>query len=120
MELKDNSQLKAEILQAWIRGAWVVPAEGPQGQTFLRPTLGGRLKMRRRIQELEKQLGIDGRELARQEEAGTLPPEQTKLELAMMVQAYMSERRFIENQGITLGSAAIQMGKHQGDNPDSE
>ena len=63
--------------------------------------------MRRRIGELEKSLGVEGEELAKQEEAGTLPAEREKLELAMMVQAYDSERRFIRSQGGVLGTPAV-------------
>ena len=48
-------------------------------------------------------------DVARQEEAGTLPVERDKIELAMMVQAYTSERRFIESQGTSLGSAAVTL-----------
>jgi hypothetical protein len=63
--------------------------------------------MRRRIGELESALGVEGSDLLKQEEAGTLPVERDKLELAMMVQAYTSERRFIESQGTSLGTAAV-------------
>jgi hypothetical protein len=99
MELKDKDQLRNEILQSWLRSAWVYPVQGPGERTYLRLTPGGRLKMRRRIAELEKTLGVEGEELARQEEEGSLPAERDRLELAMMVQAYTSERRFIESQG---------------------
>ena len=75
MELKDKEQLKTEILQTWLRSAWVYPVQGPEGKTVLRLTPGGRLKMRRRIGELEGALGMKGDDVARQEEAGTLPVE---------------------------------------------
>jgi hypothetical protein len=109
MELKDKEQLKTEILQTWLRSAWVYPVQGPEDKTFLRLTPGGRLKMRRRIGELEGALDLKGDDAARQEEAGTLPAERDKIELAMMVQAYTSERRFIESQGTSLGSAAVTL-----------
>lgn len=109
MELKDKEQLKTEILQSWLKSAWVYPMQGPENQTFLRLTPGGRLKMRRRIGELEKALNVKGSEVLKQEEAGTLPVERDKLELAMMVQAYTSERRFIESQGASLGTAAVTL-----------
>ena len=109
MELKNKEEIKNEILQSWLRSAWVYPLDGPEGRTYLRLTPGGRLKIRRRIGELEKALGVEGGELARQEEAGTLPVERDKLELAMMVQAYTSERRFIESQGTSLGTAAVTL-----------
>ena len=107
MELKDKEQLKTEILQTWLRSAWVYPVQGSENKTLLRLTPGGRLKMRRRIGELEDALSVKGDDAARQEEAGTLSVERDKIELAMMVQAYTSERRFIESQGTSLGSAAI-------------
>ncbi len=107
MELRNKEELRAEILQNWLRSAWVYPIRGPEDSTYLRLTPGGRLKMRRRIREMEQALGLDGGELARQDEARTLPAEREKLELAMMVQAYTSERRFIENQGATLGSSVV-------------
>jgi hypothetical protein len=110
MELKNKEQLKTEILQSWLRSAWVYPVQGPEDRTLLRLSPGGRLKMRRRIGEFEKALGVKGAEILKQEEAGTLPAERDKLELAMMVQAYTSERRFIESQGATLGTAAITLG----------
>ena len=94
MELKNKEQLKTEILQSWVKYAWIYPVRGSENRNFLRLTPGGRLKMRRRIGEFE-------------EEAGTLPIERDKLELAMMIQAYLSERRIIESQGTTLGTAAI-------------
>jgi hypothetical protein len=110
MELKDKEQLKTEILQTWLRSAWVYPVQSPDGdRTFLRLTPGGRLKMRRRIGELEDALGIKGDDAARQDEAGTLSVERDKVELAMMVQAYTSERRFIKSQGTSLGTAAVTL-----------
>ncbi|CAN5569453.1 hypothetical protein BH24ACT21_BH24ACT21_13990 [soil metagenome] len=107
MELKNKEEMRHEILQSWLKNAWVYPAEGPQGQTFLRLTPGGRLKMRRRIKELENSLGVSGGELAKQDEEGTLPAERDKLELAIMVQSYISERRFIESQGGSLGTSVV-------------
>ena len=110
MELRNKDELKTEILQSWLRSAWVYPMRGPEGSeqgVYMRLTPGGRLKMRRGIGELEAKLGVKGTELADQEEAGTLPAERNKLELAMMVQAYTSERRFIESQGTSLGTAAV-------------
>ena len=115
MELKNNEELRSEILQSWLRSAWVYPLQGPDDRTYLRLTPGGRLKMRRRIGELEKTLGAKGDELARQEEAGTLPAERDKLELAMMVQAYTSERRFLGSQGATLGTPAVALGEEPDD-----
>ena len=109
MELKNKEQLKTEILQSWLRSAWVYPMQGPENQTFLRLTPGGRLKMRRRIGDIEESLGVKGNEVLRQEEAGTLPVERDKLELAMMVQAYTSERRFMESQGTSLGTSAVTL-----------
>ena len=109
MELKDKEQLKTEILQSWIKSAWIYPVQGPEDRVLVRTTPGGRLKMRRRIGELEKSLGVKGEDVSKQEEAGTLPAERDKLELAMMVQAYTSERRFIESQGATLGTAAVML-----------
>src|SRR3954470_7257910 len=109
MELKNKEQLKAEILQSWLKSAWVYPTRGPENQTFLRLTPGGRLKMRRRIGEFESSLGVKGSDVLEQEEAGTLPAERDKLELAMMVEAYTSERRFIESQGASLGTAAVTL-----------
>ena len=109
MELKNKEQLKTEILQSWLKSAWVYPMRGPEDEIFLRLTPGGRLKMRRRIGEFERALGVKGADVLKQEEAGTLPAERDKLELAMMVQAYTSERRFIESQGATLGTAAVML-----------
>jgi hypothetical protein len=106
MELKNAEELRNEILQYWLRSAWVYPFEGPDERTYLRLTPGGRLKMRRRIGELEEALGVEGTELARQDEAGTLPVERDRLELAMMVQAYDTERRLLVSQGTTLGTPA--------------
>ncbi len=109
MELRNKEELRSEILQYWLRSAWVYPTQGPDERTYLRLTPGGRLKMRRRISELEKDLGVEGVELAKQEEAGTLPAslERDRLELAMMVQAYDSERRFMQSQGAALGTPAV-------------
>ncbi len=109
MELKNKEDLRAEILQTWLKSAWVYPVEGPDGQTYLRLTPGGRLKMRRRIGELESSLGVSGSELSEQEEAGTLPAEKEKLELAMMVQSYTSERQFMQSQGNNLGTPAVEI-----------
>ena len=109
MELRNKEEIRQEILQSWLKNAWVYPAEGPNGQTFLRLTPGGRLKMRRRIKELEGSLGVSSGELAKQEEEGALPAEPDKLELAMMVQSYVSERRFIQSQGGALGTAAVEL-----------
>jgi len=109
MELQNKEEIRTQILQSWLKSAWVYPQQGPNEQTFLRLTPGGRLKMRRRIGELENALGVDGNELAKQEEDGTLPVEREKLELAMMVQAYTSERRFIQSQGGSLGTPAVSM-----------
>lgn len=107
MELRSKEEIRHEILQSWLKNAWVYPAEGPNQQTFLRLTPGGRLKMRRRIKELENSLGVSGGELAKQDEEGTLPAERDKLELAIMVQSYISERRFIESQGGALGTSVV-------------
>ncbi len=85
------------------------PVQGPEDRTFLRLTPGGRLKMRRRIGEFERSLGVKGNDVLKQEEEGTLPVERDKLELAMMVQAYTFERRFIESQGASLGTAAVTL-----------
>lgn len=107
LELQNTEEIRNGILQSWLRNAWVYPMQGPNEQTFLRLTPGGRLKMRRRISELESSLGESGKELAKQEEAGTLTADHDRLELAMMVQAYSSERRFIQSQGGTLGTPAV-------------
>ena len=111
MELRNKEELRNEILQYWLRSAWVYPTQGPDDRTYLRLTPGGRLKMRRRISELERDLGVEGAELAKQEQAGTLPAplERDRLELAMMVQAYDSERRFMQSQGATLGTPAVTL-----------
>jgi len=109
VELKNKEELKTEILQSWLKSAWVYPVRGQQDQVFVRLTPGGRLKMRRGIGELENALGVKGTDVLEQEEAGTLPLERDRLELAMMVQAYTSERRFIESQGGTLGTAAVTL-----------
>jgi hypothetical protein len=109
MELQNKDEIRNEILQLWLRSAWVYPFEAPDGKSYLRLTPGGRLKVRRRIRELESTLGVEGEELAKQEEAGTLPVEREKLELAMMVQAYDSERRFIRSQGGVLGTPAVTL-----------
>ena len=113
MELQNKDEIRNEILQFWLRSAWVYPFEGPDGQSYLRLTPGGRLKVRRRIFELEKSLGVEGEELAKQEEAGELPVERERLELAMMVQAYDSERRFIRSQGGVLGTPAVTLEEAQ-------
>jgi len=119
MELKNKEQLKTEILQSWLKSAWVYPMQGPEDQTILRLTPGGRLKMRRRIGELEQSLGVKGSEVSKQEEAGTLPVERDNLELAMMIQAYTSERRFIESQGTSLGTAAITLEDPTSEGPEA-
>ena len=118
MELRDKGQLRNEILQSWLKNAWVYPQQGPEERTYLRLTPGGRLKMRRRIGELEKTLGVGGGDLARQEEAGTLPAERDKLELAMMVQAYTSERQFIQSQGGSLGTPVVTLEEPGGEDTD--
>lgn len=107
MELKNREQLKTEILQSWVKNAWIYPVRGSENQTFLRLTPGGRLKIRRRIGEFEESLGVKGSDILMQEEAGTLPIERDKVELAMMIQAYLSERRIIASQGTSLGTAAV-------------
>jgi hypothetical protein len=119
MELRNKEDLRSEILQDWLRSAWVYPFQGPDERTYLRLTPGGRLKMRRRIGELERVLGVEGTELARQEQAGTLPVERDRLELAMMVQAYDTERRLMQSQGAILGTPAVTL-EEQGeeDGPD--
>ncbi len=109
MELRNKEELRNEILQSWLRSAWVYPVQGPENRVFLRLTPGGRLKMRRRIGELENTLGAKGEDLVKQEQEGTLPVERDRLELVMMVQAYTSERRFIESQGMSLGTPAVEM-----------
>jgi hypothetical protein len=118
MELKNKDQLRSEILQSWLRSAWVYPVQGPQERNYLRLTPGGRLKMRRRIGELEEALGVGGEDLARQEEDGTLPAERDKLELALMVQAYTLERRFIQSQGGSLGTPVVKMEEPADEGPD--
>ncbi len=117
MELKDKEELRSEILQYWLRSAWVYPFEGPDERTYLRLTPGGRLKMRRRIGELEKALGVEGTEIARQEEDGTLAVERDRLELALMVQAYDSERRLMQSQGAVLGTPAVTLEEEQEEEP---
>ena len=87
MELQNKDDIRNEILQTWLRSAWVYPFEGPDGRNYLRLTPGGRLKVRRRIVELEKTLGVEGEAVARQEEAGTLPAAREKLELALIGQS---------------------------------
>jgi hypothetical protein len=118
MELQDPNQLRNEILQSWLRSAWVYPVQGPNERTYLRLTPGGRLKMRRRIGELEEALGVEGEELARQEEEGSLPAERDRLELAMMVQAYSSERRFIQSQGGSLCTPAVTLEEPGDEDPE--
>lgn len=120
MELRNTEELRSEILQYWLRSAWVYPFDGPDERTYLRLTPGGRLKMRRRIGELEQSLGLDGKELARQEEAGTLPAERDQLELALMVQAYDSERRLLDSQGTTLGTPAVTLEQEPEKDEDQE
>jgi hypothetical protein len=123
MELRNKEELRSEILQYWLRSAWVYPTQGPDDRTYLRLTPGGRLKMRRRISELERDLGVEGAELARQEQAGTLPVERDRLELAMMVEAYDSERRFMQSQGATLGTPAVTLESQEeeaGERPDPD
>lgn len=115
MELKNKEQIKTEILQSWLKSAWVYPMQGPENQTFLRLTPGGRLKMRRRIGEFEESLGVKGSEALKQDEEGTLPAERDRLELAMMVQAYTSERRFMQSQGTSLGTAAVTLEEDAGE-----
>ena len=120
MELRNKEEIRNEILQSWLRSAWVYPVEAPGEQVVLRLTPGGRLKMRRRIGELEQALNVEGEELARQEEAGTLPVEREQLELAMMVQAYSSERRFIQSQGGSLGTPAVELDDPDAGDPEAE
>jgi hypothetical protein len=38
MELQNKDQLKTEILQSWLKSAWVYPMQGPENQTVLRLT----------------------------------------------------------------------------------
>ena len=122
VELKNKEDLRNEILQTWLRNAWVYPMEGPSEQVYLRLTPGGRLKMRRRIGELESALGVSGSELLKQEEAGKLPVERDKLELAMMVQSYASERRFIQSQGGSLGTPVVEVEEEteEGEEPEEQ
>lgn len=110
MELKTKEQIQNEILQEWLRNAWVYPQQGPDEQQYLRLTPGGRLKLRRRIGEMEASLGLSGQDLVKQEEAGELPAEREKLELAMAVQAYTSERQLLQSQGGSLGASAVSLG----------
>lgn len=108
VELRSNDEVRESLLQSWLKNAWVYPMQGPEERTLLRLTPGGRLKMRRRIAELEKSLGVSGVELAKREAAGTLVAEPEKMELAMMVAAYTSERDFIASQGTSLGTSAVE------------
>ncbi|WP_047864349.1 hypothetical protein [Rubrobacter aplysinae] len=117
MELKTKDEIRNEILQEWLRNAWVYPQQGPDEQQYLRLTPGGRLKLRRRIGEMESSLGVSGRELLGQEETGELPAEREKLELAMAVQAYTSERQLIQSQGGSLGSSAVSSAQETGEEP---
>lgn len=107
VELQSNDEMRGRFLQSWLKNAWVYPVEGAGEQTFLRLTPGGRLKMRRRIKELEASLGVSGVELAKQEADGTIATDPEKMELAMMISAYTSERDFIARQGQSLGTAAV-------------
>jgi transposase InsO family protein len=119
MELRNKEELRSEILQSWLRSAWVYPFQGPDERTYLRLTPGGRLKMRRRIGELERVLGVEGTELARQEQAGTLAAERDRLELAMMVLAYDTERRLMQSQGAILGTPVVTLEEQaEEDDPD--
>ena len=77
MELRNKEELRSEILQSWLRSAWVYPFQGPDERTYLRLTPGGRLKMRRRIGELERVLGIEGTELASGSRRAPFPPSAT-------------------------------------------
>lgn len=120
MELQSKEEIRNDILRSWLKNAWVYPAQGPDNQTFLRLTPGGRLKMRRKIGEMEASLGVSGAELAKEEEAGTLPAEREKMELAMMVLAYTSERRFIQSQGGTLGTPAVEIEQEEGEETGQE
>jgi hypothetical protein len=115
MELKNTEEIRNEILQSWLQSAWVYPFQGPDGRTYLRLTPGGRLKLRRRIGELERALGVEGAELARQEQAGTRPAERDRLELAMMVQAYDTERRLLQSQGASLGTPVVMLEEQEGE-----
>jgi hypothetical protein len=120
MELKNTEEIRNEILQSWLQSAWVYPFQGPDGRTYLRLTPGGRLKLRRRIGELERVLGVEGTELARQEQAGNLPAERDRLELAMMVQAYDTERRLMQSQGASLGTPVVTLEEQEGESgPDT-
>lgn len=111
MELKNKDEIRNEILQEWLRNAWVYPQQGPDEQSYLRLTPGGRLKLRRRIGELETSTGLASRDALKQEEDGSLPTEREKLELAMAVQAYTSERQLIQSQGGSLGTSAVTLGE---------
>lgn len=113
MELKSKDEIRNEILQEWLRNAWVYPQQGPDEQSYLRLTPGGRLKLRRRIGELENATGLGSREAMKQDEEGNLPIEREKLELAMAVQAYTSERQLIQSQGGSLGTSAISPGEEE-------
>jgi hypothetical protein len=107
LELRNKDEVKTEILQSWVGSAWVYPTRGPDERPYLRLTPGGRLKMRRRIGELEAATGMSGPEALKGDRENTLPVERDKLELAMMFQAYSSERRLIEAQGILLGPTDV-------------
>lgn len=120
MELKTKDEIRNEILQGWLRNAWVYPRQGPDEQQYLRLTPGGRLKLRRRIGEMESSLGLSGWELLKQEESGELPAEHDKLELAMAVQAYTSERLLIQSQGGSLGASAVSLGEENADEEGGE
>jgi hypothetical protein len=115
LELRTKDEIRNEILQEWLRNAWVYPQQGPDEQQYLRLTPGGRLKLRRRIGEMESSLGLSGRELIKQEEAGEIPAEREKLELAMAVQAYTSERQLIQSQGGNLGASAVSTAEKTGE-----
>ncbi len=109
MELKSKEEMRNEILQSWLRSAWVYPVRGPENRLFLRLTPGGRLKMRKKIGELERTLEVKGEELVKQEQEGSMPLDRDRLELVMMVQAYTSERRLIESQGLSLGTPVVSL-----------
>lgn len=109
MELQNKEQLQKDILQSWLVNAWAYPVETPKGGTLLRVTPGGRLKMRRRIGELERSLGVQGRDILKQEEEGTLTIERDKIELAMLVRAYTFERALMEIEGMPLGTSAVTL-----------